>query len=146
MKKLLNRVVLILIVLFVIAQFIQPDRSNPPVDAAATFQAVAKPAPEIATVVERACRDCHTNQTVWPWWAHVTPVSWMVARDVREGRTRLNFSRWDIYSTETSRIRLLEACSMMKAHKMPLPHYVLLHPSAKLTEKEIDGFCAAAEK
>ncbi len=134
-----------LLVLFLAAQFVQPERANPRSDPGTSFTVVAKPTAQVAGIVNRSCRDCHSNETVWPWYSHVSPVSWMVARDVKVGRTKLNFSQWNIYGPEMSQIRLREACEMVKAGRMPLPHYLPLHPEAKLSAADVNVFCSASE-
>ena len=144
-KKLLSRAALALVLLLGAAQFVQPERTNPPVDPSAAFEAVAKPAPQVAAIVNRSCRDCHTDQTVWPWYSRISPVSWMVARDVKEGRIKLNFSRWNIYGSEMSQIRLRAVCEEVKKGDMPLGHYLPLHPEAKLSAQDVRTLCAAAE-
>ena len=78
----------------VVMQFFRPERANPSTDASASFEAVAKPSPEVVASLKRACYDCHSNQTVWPWYSNVAPVSWLIANDVKEGRAHLNFSEW----------------------------------------------------
>ena len=128
----------------VVAQFFQPEFSNPPADPAASFAAVAKPPHEVVAIVDRSCRDCHTNHTVWPWYSKISPMSWLIARDVKEGRARLNFSHWNIYSPEMSQLRLREACDEVRAGKMPLGLYLPLHPEAKLSAQDSAAFCAAA--
>jgi hypothetical protein len=127
------------------AQAIQPNRANPPVNPAATWQAIAKPAPEVLAIVNRSCRDCHTNETLWPWYSRVAPMSWLVARDVNRGRSKLNFSRWDIYSPEMSSLRLIKACDEVRKGEMPLFFYTPLHPEAKLTPHDVEIFCSAAK-
>lgn len=83
----------VLAVLIVI-QFIPVDTSNPPVTADIPSS------PEGKAVLRRACYDCHSNETRWPWYSRVAPASWLTARDVREGRAELNFSAWNEYSTQ----------------------------------------------
>lgn len=126
------------------AQFFQPDRANPPSDPNRSFHANGQSPPEVAGIVNRACRDCHSNETVWPWYSKVSPVSWMVARDVREGRIRLNFSEWGQLGPEMARSRLRSACEEVRKGEMPLWYYLPLHPEAKLTPAEIDTFCAGS--
>lgn len=135
----------VLIVAVLAVQAIQPDRTNSPVNPAATWQALVKPAPEVVAIVNRSCRDCHTNETVWPWYSRVAPMSWLVARDVRKGRSKLNFSRWDIYSPEMSQIRLTKACEEVQKGEMPLFLYTPLHPEAKLTPQDVETFCSASQ-
>jgi hypothetical protein len=144
MKKKLVLCAATLAVGIVVAQFFQPEISNPPTDPAASFASVAKPPREVVAIVDRSCRDCHTNQTAWPWYSKISPLSWMIARDVKVGRARLNFSQWNIYSPEMSQIRMREACEEVRAGKMPLGLYLPLHPEAKLSAQDAAAFCAAA--
>jgi hypothetical protein len=92
---------------------------------------VAAPA-EVRAVLERACWDCHSNQTRWPWYAHLAPVSWLVAHDVDEGRDELNFSTWDAYPAKKRAKKLEELIEVIEEDEMPLWYYVLLHPDARL--------------
>lgn len=142
-RKILKYGVVLLALLFIGIQFIQPERTNPPVDPAATFEAVAKPDPEVASLVRRACYDCHSHNTVWPWYSYVAPVSWLVADDVRVARRKLNFSQWNLLGPEMSRTRLKEVCEEVKEGGMPLWNYLLMHPEARLTAEDIKTLCDA---
>jgi hypothetical protein len=142
-RKILKYGVIVLVLLFIGIQFIQPERTNPPVDPASTFEAVAKPGPEVASLVRRACYDCHSHETVWPWYAYVAPVSWLVADDVRVARRRLNFSQWNLLGPEMSRTRLKAACEEVKEGGMPLRNYLLMHPQARLTAADVKTLCDA---
>src|SRR5258708_32654712 len=79
-------------------QFVRPDRSDPAVSPAASLE--AKAPPEIKALLDRSCRDCHSNETRWPWYSQVAPVSWLVASDIHQGRDRFNYSEWTSYSSE----------------------------------------------
>lgn len=116
-------------------QFIRPARTNPPSDPKASFEAVAHPSPEVAASLKRACNDCHSNETVWPWYSHIAPASWMVAHHVNDGRKHLNFSEW-------TRTEPDEVCEQVRKGKMPLRSYTLLHPQARLSEQETAAVCA----
>ena len=133
----------VLVAAVIVAQFIRPERTNPPADPSASFDAVAKPPREVAAVIGRACRDCHSNQTVWPWYSRIAPVSWLVARDVKEGRAKLNFSQWNIYSPEMTRIKLGEICKEVKSGGMPPLYYIQIHPETKVTPAEVSAICSA---
>lgn len=98
LKKIAKYGISVLILLLMVAQFVQPDQTNPSADPSASFEAVAQPPKELTRVFERACRDCQSNRTVWPGYSKLAPVSWLLARDVKEGRAKLNFSQWNIYS------------------------------------------------
>ena len=104
------------------------NHSNPPV--------VAEPAwdrPETRALAERACFDCHSNETRWPWYSHVAPTSWLVQRHVDEGREELNFSAWT-GDAEAAR----EAAEAVVDGSMPPRSYTLLHSEAKLSAGERD--------
>lgn len=127
-------------------QFYQPERTNPPADPSASFEAARNPPSDVVAVLDRACRDCHSHRTVWPWYSRISPLGWLIARDVRRGRSHLNFSEWSRYGPEASRHKLIEACEEMKAGQMPLKSYRLLHPEARLDSAEIERFCRWVEQ
>jgi len=82
-------------------------------------------------LAERACFDCHSNQTRWPWYSHVAPMSWLVQGHVDEGRLVLNFSDWNRANSEAD-----EAAKTVREGEMPPRSYLLLHPEARLTDAE----------
>ena len=126
----------------VIAQFFQPARTNPKLNPVASFEAVARPPTEAVSILNRACRDCHSNTTVWPWYSKVSPVSWLVAQDVQEGRIHLNLSEWDRLGPEMARSHLREVCEQVRGGEMPLWYYLPLHPAAKLSQTEVSALCS----
>jgi hypothetical protein len=82
-------------------------------------------------LASRACFDCHSNETQWPWYSNVAPISWMVTRHIAEGREALNFSEWQRTYEEAD-----EAAESVTEGEMPLTSYLLAHPSARLTPEE----------
>jgi hypothetical protein len=128
--KLLRWVLLGASAIFVVLQFLPVNRSNPPITAEV-------PAPaEARAVLRRACYDCHSHETVWPWYSRVAPVSWLVARDVRKGRDELNFSTWDKYSTKEQVKKLKESWEEVEEGKMPLWFYLPVHRDAVLSSED----------
>jgi len=127
-KKIILWVVIAIILVGVLIQLIPlPGRgSNPPVVAEPKWDS-----PQTAALVKRACYDCHSNQTVWPWYSYVAPVSWLVYRDTMEGRSRLNFSQWN--QPQRGAGEMIEA---IQSGRMPPAIYLPLHPSAQLTSAE----------
>jgi hypothetical protein len=89
--------------------------------------------PEVASVLRRACFDCHSNETVWPVQAYVAPFSWLVAHDVKEGREELNFSEW---GQKEAKKASKELAKEVEKGDMPPFLYVIAHPGAKLTRDE----------
>jgi hypothetical protein len=88
------------------------------------------------TLFERACQNCHSARTEWPWYSHVAPVSWLLARDVQQARQHMNLSRWQAYSAEDRLGLLSEIGSAVRNREMPVQRYLLLHPEARLTDTE----------
>lgn len=131
-KKILRYTFLSLLVLFIAIQFYPYGRnhSNPPITAEPKWDS-----PQTRELFFRACVDCHSNQTVWPWYSHVAPISWLVQSDVDKGRSHLNVSEWGNKEYDED-----EAAEQVRKGKMPLPKYLLLHPRAKLTDEEKQKF------
>jgi len=120
----------------VLIQLIPVDRSNPPV-----LSDFSGP-PEVATVLRRACYDCHSHETKWPWYGYVAPVSWLLAHDVEEGREELNFSAWSYHANDAK--MKAEIVEEIAEGEMPLPIYRLAHPEAKVTDAELASLRAWA--
>jgi len=126
--------------LFVVIQLLPvgAPRSNPPVTGEPQWSS-----PRTRELFMRACADCHTNETVWPWYSHVAPVSWLVAHDVEGGRRHLNVSEWD--PAEPQR-HGGDAAREVRGGDMPLPIYLPMHPEARLSAAEkqelVDGLVA----
>src|SRR5262249_48147037 len=78
-------------------QLVPVTRTNPPVDPAKTIQATAHVPPDVAAILDRSCKDCHTYETTWPWYSKVAPMSWLVSWDVTNGRRKVSMSTWADY-------------------------------------------------
>ena len=131
MKVLFKRLALILVGVEIVAQFIPVERSNPPSNAPLDAPAA------VVDVLRQSCYDCHSNEVRWPWYSRVAPVSWLVAKDVREARAALNFSTWgSLSSAEQAELRE-ECLEEVSEGEMPLWFYTPLHPEAKLTEEDL---------
>lgn len=130
-KKAILGGIAILIGAFAILQLLPfgPEYDNPPV--------VREPAwdsKETRNLVERGCFDCHSNETVWPWYSRIAPMSWMLWRDVQKGREALNFSEWT--PQHRQEVDTEEAVELVEKGEMPLPYYIILHPEADFTQIE----------
>ena len=82
--------------------------------------------------------DCHSNQTVWPWYSYVAPVSWLIERDVRRGRDHLNLSEWQQYTFQQKEKLLADIATVVKNGEMPLRQYTLVHRQARLSNADAD--------
>jgi hypothetical protein len=119
-----------LVVVFGLIQLVPVDRNNPPVET-------DLPAPlEVKTVLQSACYDCHSNETTWPWYSYIAPVSWLVAYDVRAGREELNFSTWNRYSTKQQVEKLKESLEEIDEGEMPPWFYVAVHRDIQLSARD----------
>jgi hypothetical protein len=145
MKPWAKRTLIVLAMLLVGIQFVQPARTNPHEDPAKAIFADATVWQNPPKAIERACLDCHSSRTRWPWYAHVAPVSWLVAHDVAEARENLDFSNWGDYDKAQKSAKLADICKLVKAHSMPLPIYITMHDEAKLTDQERQETCSWAE-
>jgi hypothetical protein len=92
--------------------------------------------PQVGAILDRSCQDCHSGNTRWPWYSRIAPVSWLVARDVRRGRSKLDFSDWaGRYHSHNER---MEICDAVSNGSMPIRMYTLIHRDARLTPQEVD--------
>jgi hypothetical protein len=118
-----------------------PARVNPPTDPSLDVRAVTSVPEPVMSVLRRACMDCHSDATRWPWYSKVPPISWLVAHDVQEARKEVNFSRWGAYNAFDRADILDEACELVSDREMPLWSYRLLHARARLTDEDVQAFC-----
>ena len=102
------------------------DHTNPPVTAEPQWDSQ-----QTRDLVARACYDCHSNQTTWPWYSSIAPVSWLIQHDVEEGRSRLNFTEWNQPRREVD-----NAARQVQRGAMPPSYYGIIHPTANLTPAE----------
>lgn len=118
-------------VVFIAIQFVPVEAmENPP------EQPPWPEPPEVAAIMQRACYDCHSNEVRWPWYSRVAPASWLVARDVIEGRKSLNLSEWPT-DEEERQFERENIRDVIVDGTMPLWFYLPLHPEARLTEQDI---------
>ena len=135
MKIFLNIIYWTLIVIALI-QFIPVDRSNKPVKQEENFVKLMNTPPAVRQILKKACYDCHSNETVYPDYAFVAPISWSVKNHVNEGREHLNLSVWGRYNPDLKKSMLENSVHSVKKYAMPLPAYITRHPEANLTKAE----------
>lgn len=140
----LKKIVLVIGAAFVLAQLVRPDLTNPQERQEHTLYASVSVPHNVRGIFERSCRDCHSNRTVWPWYTHVAPVSWLLAHDVKDGRKELNISEWAQYDVKRAGRKLEEICDQVRKGEMPMAMYVPLHPKAKLTDADKQVLCGWA--
>ena len=146
MSRLLQRAALALVAVFAAAQLVRSEQTNPPTDASHTLAAQVGSSSALVGIVNRACRECHSNETMWPtaWYTRVAPVSWVIASGVAAGRRVLNFSEWTTYSPVQQRALLAASCQSARDGTMPGTAWTLVRPEAQLSAEDIETICAAA--
>jgi mono/diheme cytochrome c family protein len=129
---------LVLVLAFVAIQFVPygRDHLNPPVAAEPTWDS-----PETRALAKQACFDCHSNETAWPAYSNVAPVSWLIQRDVSEGRAVLNLSEWQRPQEEAK-----EAAEEVREGEMPLPMYQLMHAHGRLSAPDRERLARGLER
>ncbi len=128
----MKKTLMILIIILIALQLIPIDKSNPPID-----QNIALKVPQkVESILKKACYDCHSNKTKWPFYANIAPLSFSIASHVKDGRKALNFSNWKNIDPKIRTKRIQRAIKTVKNGMMPLPTYLWLHDEAKLTKEE----------
>ncbi|CAN5703084.1 heme-binding domain-containing protein [soil metagenome] len=133
--------VVVLFVAFVAIQFYRPDFTNPPVVESENLFAADYMPENVKAILVRSCSDCHSNETVYPWYSYIVPSSWFLADHIEYGRSEMNFSKWNTYETKRKDHKLEELCEMVESREMPLPSYLWIHRDAKLSDEEIKTLC-----
>ena len=143
MKGRFTRAAIITVGVIAAAQLIRPDRTNPVTDASRSIQAHVAPASELVPVLNRACGDCHSNATEWPWYTQSAPLSWLMAYAVSAGRKAVNFSDWAAYSPAQQQMLLAASCRDAASGKMPGGIWTALRPDSRLSTRDIETICNA---
>jgi Haem-binding domain len=137
-KKVMKKVLVFLLGVLVVIQFFRPDKntaSGPEAYAKDITKVHAVPA-DVQQVLQKACYDCHSNNTNYPWYSQVQPVAWWLNDHIKEGKKELNFSEFAGYSLARQYRKLEEVQEEVKEGKMPLDSYTWIHKEAKLTDAE----------
>ncbi len=146
MKRRLKQAAIVLVVVLAAAQLIRVDRTNPATDASRSIEAHVGTTSELIPVLNRACGDCHSNATVWPWYSQVAPTSWLMVYAVREGRKAVNFSEWAAYSPAQQQMLLAESCRDASDGKMPSSVWTALRPDSRLSTRDVETICTASRE
>jgi len=141
-----KKILLALLGVFILIQFIKPAKNQStavtPDDIFVNFQA----ADSTKQLIRTACYDCHSNNTVYPWYAEIQPVAWWLADHVNEGKSELNFSEFASYKPKKADHKLEEVIEMIHEGEMPLKSYKLIHGDAKLSEAQKTGIITWANE
>ncbi len=145
MKKIIKWAVIVGGGIFLLIQVYRPERTNPPEDPTRTIYAQQHVSPEVKSILERSCKDCHSYRSEWPWYSYFAPGSWIVTADVKTARGLMNFSDWKFKDLRAV-AKLDQMCEFVQNGTMPLPQFALMHPRARLTKQDIDAICDWVEK
>jgi hypothetical protein len=135
---------LLFVAALVVAQLASPECTNPQAVAGRAIEAHVQVPPAVGTILSRACYDCHSNQTRWPWYSRISPVSFLIADHVKDGRARINFSEWD-RPGKSSASRLESICEEVSEGKMPISFYLRIHSEARLSPEDVRVLCEWAK-
>ena len=133
----LKKIFLILLGVFVIAQFFKPEKNEGDIMSMKAFYEETKPTTEVKQILETACTDCHSNVTRYPWYNNITPVNYWLAEHVNDGKKHFNMSNWVGNSVKRKDHKFEELIEMVEDKEMPLESYTWVHADAKLTDAQI---------
>ena len=141
MRRIARGAGLLMLLVLTVSQFVRPSRTNPATEPAHSLLHIRPVPAHVKAALDRACRDCHSNETRWPWYSNVAPVSWFVIDHVNHGRSHFNYSNWTRYDDEERRRLLAAACRLSREQEMPLSSYTWMHRQANLSAADIDALC-----
>jgi hypothetical protein len=136
-------ILLIGIAVFVLLHIVPaPHRlTRPAVDRSRSIAADPDVPQPVMRIIKRSCMDCHSHETRVPWYGHVAPVSWLLAKDVNGARKAMNLSEWGASAPAVHFALSAAACEGVKSGRMPLPHYLYMHPEARLSPDDVQVLC-----
>jgi hypothetical protein len=133
-----RKIGLLLLIVFIIIQFIPVALNQSEVVPKEDFIEIIQPSDEVALIITYSCYDCHSENTIYPWYNKIAPVSWWINHHVEEGKNELNFSAWDTYSDKRKKHKLEEIVEMIEENEMPLKSYLIAHRDAELSSEQIE--------
>lgn len=134
--KIIKKIALALLVILVCMQFYRPEKNVSQGNHTLSFITETNPSPQVKSILEQSCYDCHSNNTTYPWYNNIAPVSYWLADHVKHGKGHLNFSAWADYSVKKKDHKLEEVIEMIEANEMPLNEYTWTHSEARLTDEQ----------
>lgn len=134
--KILKKILLLILVVFIIAQFFNPEKNEGTSSSIIAFLEETNPPEEVKLILKESCYDCHSNVTKYPWYNAITPINYWMADHIKNGSKHLNFSKWNDYSVKKKDHKLDEVIEMVEKNEMPLPSYTWMHGDAKLNDTQ----------
>lgn len=143
--KIRKRILIGVLLFFVVLQFFQPKKNNGDLEAIEPFLNETNPSKNVQGILKRACYDCHSDSTNYPWYAQITPINFWLENHINHGKENLNFSKWNQYSSKRKEHKLDEIIELVEQGKMPLESYTLVHKDAILNDVQIEQIKQWAE-
>ena len=131
-----RNILIALVIILIIMQFFSIDKTNPSIDQAKDFLTVENTPTEVAQLFKIACYDCHSNETKYPWYTSVAPISWFIKGHIDNGREVLNFSTWSDYNAKQKSHKMEEIIEVVDGKEMPMLTYWMIHWDAKISEEQ----------
>ncbi len=131
-----KKILIGLLVVLVIMQFIRPERNTATAESATDIRTKYTVPDDVNRILQKACNDCHSNNTVYPWYSNIQPIGWWLQNHVKEGKAELNFSEFAAYTNKKAAHKMEEVVEMVEKGEMPLESYTIAHKDAKLTNEE----------
>lgn len=144
--KILKKGLTVALIAFIVMQFFRVDKNRAEGDFVAAFIAETQPDDEVHIILKTACFDCHSNNTRYPWYAEIAPISYWLDDHIRHGKGELNFSEWDSYSSKKKDHKMEELIEEVKKKHMPLDSYTWAHKDAVLTDEQINAVISWADR
>ena len=132
----IKKLLLVLLTIFISMQLIRPARNKSPQVLSTDFTKLYRVSDSVQSVLQNTCYDCHSNNTVYPWYANIQPVAWILARHIKNGKDKLNFSDFGSYTSRRQISKLKGIANQVKDDEMPISSYRLMHKNANLTKEE----------
>jgi len=129
----------------ILLQFFQPEPNSAPPDPELDMLEILVLPEPMSELIRKACYDCHSNQTVYPWYSRISPVSWYLNRHIVKGKADMNFSEYGLLEKADKIGMFADFCDVLDAGTMPLQSYVLIHKDARLTQEERENLCMWSE-
>lgn len=135
--KIIKKILLLLLVVFIIAQFFGPEKNEGDLASIDAFIAETNPPEDVKLILKETCYDCHSDFTRYPWYNNITPVNYWLADHIKHGKKHFNVSKWEGSSIKRKDHKFEELIEMVEEKEMPLNSYTWTHSEAKLTDDQI---------
>lgn len=144
--RIIKKILLLLLVVFVIAQFFRPDKNDGDLASINAFLEETNPPENVKAILKESCYDCHSNFTRYPWYNNITPINYWLNNHIEHGKKHFNVSKWVGNSTKRKDHKFEELIEMVEDKSMPLNSYTWTHTEAKLTGEQIKAVVDWAKK